>query len=180
MTEQTEQTEEQSAQTNDEAQDVPEHSKAVTERSARTEDEERQANRHTQEPNRDVYESRGFKKLIATFLTLITLASCGALIALVVAGFIRGLGSGEWDGSLTAVLITVVGVLITGIFVFMAFRIDRGARAEARQVAEEVSAVTAADARERAIYAAKRRAEETARKGFQNMVEAFLQGSRER
>ena len=56
-------------------------------------------------------------------------------------------------------LVSIFAVLITGIFVFMAFRIDRGARWEARHVAEEVSAGAATDAKERTIYAATRCAE---------------------
>ena len=37
-------------------------------------------------PNRDVYDTPGFKKLVATLLILITLVLCGALIVLVLAG----------------------------------------------------------------------------------------------
>lgn len=57
-------------------------------------------------------------------------------------------------------VVTLFGVLITGLFVFMTFRIDRGARYEAQAVAQE--AIT--EARREAREAAERIAVEEARK----------------
>ena len=155
---------EQSAETHDEVQGAPDASnatspsKAVVLKSTKTNDVDGPGL-----VDRDVYESQGFKKLVATLLTLITLVSCGALAVLTLAGA-RGSDSAAWQGSLVAVLMAIVAVLITGIFVFMAFRIDRGARWEARQVAEEVSALAAAEAQKRAVYAATMRAEKVAKR----------------
>ena len=47
-------------------------------------------------------------------------------------------GLAVW-GPMFSVLIGITSMTITGIFVFMTFRIDRGARAEAREVAKEVA-----------------------------------------
>ena len=41
------------------------------------------------------------------------------------------------EGGFISVTAAIFGILITGVFVFMTFRIDRGARIEARAVAEE-------------------------------------------
>lgn len=89
-------------------------------------------------------------------LTLIALVSCGTLIFLMWTG-VEGGSSGKWQVSLV-VSIGAVAVLMTGIFVYVAFRIDRRARREARQVVEEVWANAAAEARE----SAKRIAHEVA------------------
>lgn len=50
-------------------------------------------------------------------------------------------------------MVTIVGVLITGVFVFATFRIDRGAREEARTVAEEAIRDALSDARKASVEA---------------------------
>lgn len=110
----------------------------------------------------DLFESPGFKKLVATLLVLITLVLSGAMIVLLFKASNGGDG-GEWNTAFFTVLIGLFGVLITGLFVFMAFRIDRGARWEARRVAEEVSEKLTRGIQERAVLAADKEAREVAR-----------------
>jgi len=44
----------------------------------------------------------------------------------------------RWTGALIAVFVALFGILIGGVFVFMALRIDRGAKLEARNQAREI------------------------------------------
>ena len=80
----------------------------------------------------------GFQKLVAALLVLITVTICSAMFVLVVEAVDDGT-AGAWHTAFFTVLIGLFGVLITGLFVFMAFRIDRGAKWEAQQVAEKAA-----------------------------------------
>ena len=72
-------------------------------------------------------------------------------------------------------VIALFGVLITGLFVFMTARIDRGARSEARVVAQEVAQKAITDARLEARTIAERiareEAERTAREEARTIAE---------
>lgn len=95
-----------------------------------------------------LFDTPGFQKVVAAMLGLITVAISSAMFVLVLSlggdggdggdgGNVGGAGGGDrWHTAFFTVFIGLFGVLITGLFVFMAFRIDRGARWEAQQVAE--------------------------------------------
>lgn len=108
----------------------------------------------------------GFQKLVAALLCLVTATVSIAMIALVLMAWL-GVGA-DWHTAFSTVSIGLFGVLITGLFVFMAFRIDRGAKWEAQQVAEKAveRAIKAAQstAHERAGKVAAKRAREVAAK----------------
>ena len=102
-----------------------------------------------------LFDTPGFQKVVAVMLGLITAALSIAMIVLVFKAANGGDG-GRWDMAFFTVLIGLFGVLITGLFVFMAFRIDRGARWEAQRVAQQVA--------EREVERAAKAARSTARK----------------
>ena len=81
----------------------------------------------------DVFESEGFKQLITAVICIVTAVLSGVLIVLTIPA-VKGTPLPET--ALFAPLIALFGVLMTGIFVFMTFRIDRGARHEAKSQAE--------------------------------------------
>ena len=102
-----------------------------------------------------LFDTPGFQKVVAVMLGLITAALSIAMIVLVFEA-VNGGDGGRWDTAFFTVFIGLFGVLITGLFVFMAFRIDRGARWEAQQVAQQVA--------EREVERAAKAARSTARK----------------
>ena len=105
----------------------------------------------------------GFQKLVAALLCWITAAISIALLALVVRSWMAD-GGGEWHTALSTVSIGLFGVLITGLFVFMAFRIDRGAKLEAQRVAKGAAKKAAKKAAKRAAKRAANEARRAARK----------------
>lgn len=133
-----------------------------------------------------LFDTPGFQKVVAAMLGLITAAISSAMFVLVFSlggdgGNVDGAGGGDrWHTAFFTVFIGLFGVLITGLFVFMAFRIDRGARWEAQQVAEReveraakaargtarkrAGKVAAAKAREVAVEEARKVAADEARK----------------
>lgn len=142
----------------------------------------------------------GFQKLVAALLVLITVTICSAMFVLVAKAVDDGT-AGAWHTAFFTVLIGLFGVLITGLFVFMAFRIDRGAKWEAQQVAKKaakgvvkkarstarkragkVAAEKAAKvaAEEAAEVAAKEAAEVAAEKAAEVAAEAALEATAEK
>ena len=117
-----------------------------------------------------LFDTAGFQWVVAIILGLITVAISSAM--LVFPFILKPSGGGEWYTAFFTVFIGLFGVLITGIFVFMAFRIDRGAKSEAQQVAEEVAKETAEETAKRATEAvaaeiakkAKKKATEVAKR----------------
>ena len=73
-------------------------------------------------------------------------------------------GSSSDPAVLVTGVIALFGVLITGLFVFMTFRIDRGARYEAQAVAQKAITQAREEARKAAKEEARKTAEEEARK----------------
>ena len=108
-----------------------------------------------------LFDTPGFQKVVAVMLGLITAALSIAMIVLVFKA-VNGGDGGRWDTAFFTVFIGLFGVLITGLFVFMAFRIDRGARWEAQQVAEKVAKRAARIAAKEARSAARKRADKVA------------------
>jgi len=85
---------------------------------------------------------------------ILTLTMCGAIIALVYRAFMIPSNTstdvlGVWMGPLLAILLTLFGFLITGIFIFMTFRIDRGAKQEATETARREIKQAIADFKEK-------------------------------
>ena len=142
----------------------------------------------------------GFQKLVAALLVLITVTICSAMFVLVVMGAVDGGGScdscdsdGAWHTAFFTVLIGLFGVLITGLFVFMAFRIDRGAKWEAQQVAEKAAKGVVKKARstarkragkvaakKAAEVAVEKAAEVAAKKAAEVAAEAALEATAEK
>lgn len=88
-------------------------------------------NGRTSQHQRDFFASRGFQ-IFATFLFgILILVLCATLILSVSLG-----GSSKLAGTFIMTLVTLFGVLITGIFVFMTLRIESGAKKEAQAVAQ--------------------------------------------
>ena len=80
------------------------------------------------------YERR-FVRAFTGVLWLTTIALC-AYVGVTIIAPVNGEGLPEGGlGTLVVLVVTIFGILITGLFVFMAFRIDRGARLEASEVA---------------------------------------------
>ncbi len=104
--------------------------------------------REKTEVQQDFFASRGFKKFAAVLFTLLVLVLCSSALT--------GLAKSSTESFATSIL-TLFGVLITGIFVFMALRIDSGARKEAQTIAH-------AEARDQAEFAARLIAPEEARR----------------
>ena len=122
----------------------------------------------------------GFQKLVAALLVLITVTICSAMFVLVAAAADGGGRSGAWHTAFFTVLIGLFGVLITGLFVFMAFRIDRGAKWEAQQVAEKAAKGVVKKARSTARkragkVAAKKAAKVAAKAALKATAEKFEQ-----
>lgn len=109
-----------------------------------------------------LFDTKGFQWVVAIMLILVTLVLSGSIVLVVVAALMDG--SGQWNTAFFTVLIGLFGMLISGLFVFMAFRIDRGARWEAQQVAIEVGKETKSTARERAELVAAKEARKVAAK----------------
>lgn len=125
----------------------------------------------------------GFQKLVAALLVLITVTICSAMFVLVVEavnGGSSGDSDGAWHTAFFTVLIGLFGVLITGLFVFMAFRIDRGAKWEAQQVAKKAAKGVVKKARSTARkragkVAAKKAAKVAAKAALKATAEKFEQ-----
>ena len=60
------------------------------------------------------------------------------------------------EGGFVSVIAAIFGILITGVFVFMTFRIDRGARIEARATAEKEVERRLGNVEKDAVAAARR------------------------
>ena len=117
-----------------------------------------------------LFDTPGFQKVVAVMLGLITAVLSIAMIVLVCEA-VNGGDGGRWDTAFFTVFIGLFGVLITGLFVFMAFRIDRGARWEAQRVAEKVAEKVAERAAEEAERTVRERAEKVARKVAEKVAE---------
>lgn len=75
------------------------------------------------------------------------------------------------ESGFIAVTAAIFGILITGVFVFMTFRIDRGAVIEARLTAEREA--------ERVLAGARRAAKNAAEKAIQRKLSEAREGSEE-
>lgn len=104
-------------------------------------------------------DKHGFNLMLA-FLSISALP-CVILILLIGGVLIQdGTLSGQYQTILFTTIITLFGLLITGIFIFMTFRIDSGAKSEAREVAKDVAKQATEEAKQEAVAEAKRSAEE--------------------
>ena len=96
--------------------------------------------------SQDYFASRGFQILVTVLFTILVLVLCVAV----------GLSVLAHEDAVTPV-VTLFGVLITGVFVFMTLRIESGARKEAQAVAQT-------EARFQADLAARKAASTEARR----------------
>ena len=104
-------------------------------------------------PRQDYFASRGFQILVTVLFTILVLVLCLSVFMAV-----------AHKGDAVTPVVTLFGVLITGIFVFMTLRIESGARKEAQAVAQTEARFQAdAAARRAASSEAKRVAEIEAR-----------------
>lgn len=101
--------------------------------------------RVTSEPEHNFLASRGFKVLATVLFSVLVLVLCGSVLLSTYASLSSPQPPTEvlWTS-----LLTIFGILITGIFVFMTLRIDSGAIKEAQAVAQ-------AEARRQAEFVAK-------------------------
>lgn len=113
-----------------------------------------------------LFDKDGFQWVVASVLVLITAALSVAMFTLVSDAKDAKAYNGEWVMAFFTVLMGLFGVLITGLFVFMAFRIDRGAKLEAQRAAMEAAQRAAKGARS----AARKRAEKVAAKMAQEVA----------
>ena len=124
----------------------------------------------------DYIGSRGFQILVTVLFAILVLVLCTVLVLLVIPGE---------AGAATPVIVTLFGVLITGIFVFMTLRIESGARKEAQAVAQtearyqaDLAATAAASTEARrvaeieAVREAARVAREVAQEEFDRILRA--------
>ena len=72
-------------------------------------------------------------------LVLSTLAICYYAGAIGTTIWLEGFPERGGDGGFAAVIAAIFGILITGVFIFMTFRIDRGAITEARSEAHRTA-----------------------------------------
>ncbi len=131
----------------------------------------------------ELFDKPSFQWFVAVLMGIVTLAVCAVPIALCLAAFgIGGIGTGsafqaEPLMTMFGGIIAMFGVLMAGIFVFMAIRIDRGARREARSVAEDAGKEAkrvANEAREKATViaeGAQRAASESAERVVKGLAE---------
>ena len=77
--------------------------------------------------------------------------------------------------SFLAVIASTVGILITGVFVFMTFRIDRGAVIEARRTAEQEAKRVAEQEAKQVLEGVKENAEKAAREAIKSDEQQILQ-----
>ena len=112
-----------------------------------------------------LFNKDGFQWVVAAVLIVITGALSGAMFKLVSNAGVGAVGS-PWSMAFFTVLMGLFGVLITGLFVFMAFRIDHGAKLEAQRIAMEAAQKAAEEARS----AARKRAEEVAAERAQEVA----------
>lgn len=83
-------------------------------------------------------DEHGFKLLVTFFIVFVVL--CLTPTLLVVGAFLNdGALNEQYQTILFTTLITLFGILITGIFLFMTLRIERGAKIEAREEARTVA-----------------------------------------
>ena len=100
-------------------------------------------------------------------MSIMTFVLCIVLIGTLSVG-------GDPTVSVTGV-IALFGVLITGLFVFMTFRIDRGARYEAQAVAQKAITQALREARTTAKRTAKKKARTVARKKAKTVTETIAE-----
>lgn len=94
-------------------------------------------------------DKHGFKLTVTFFIVLVVL--CLMPTALVVGDFLpKGCAPNEqYQTILFTTLITLFGILMTGIFIFMTFRIEHGAKIAAREEARNVAEPVVRDATEK-------------------------------
>lgn len=122
--------------------------------------------RGTSEHKPDFLASRGFRVLATVVFSVLLLVLCGSVLLLTLAGLSSPRAATE---VLSTSLLTIFGVLITGIFVFMTLRIDSGAIKEAQAVAQ-------AEARRQAEFVAEFVAPQEARQVAERV--ALSEGAR--
>lgn len=136
----------------------------------------------TARKKQDYLGSRGFQILATVLFTILVLVLCFALVWLVTKAPAPA-------GAATPVIVTLFGVLITGVFVFMTLRIENGARKEAQAVAQteasyhaDLAARAAASTEARrvaeieAVREAARVAREVAQEEFDRIIRIVASG----
>ena len=92
------------------------------------------------------HDVKNFQKRVMRLISSITVVICIVLIAHTSLPFLPNKMAPEiikvtsWAISFTTMMVALFGILITGIFVFMAMKIDRGAELEARAAALKAAA----------------------------------------
>lgn len=142
-------------------------------------DQHEHANRQMQRSSHDYFSSRGFQIFVTILFTILILVLCACVCLAVLVG-----------GDAVTPVVTLFGVLITGIFVFMTLRVESGARKEAQAVAQtearyhadraarsaassEARRVAEIEARNKADEVAGHVAREVAEREFERMREYF-------
>lgn len=122
--------------------------------------------RETSAHKQDFLASRGFKMFVTVLVSVLLLVLCGSILLFTLASLTTNRPPTE---VLATLLLTIFGVLITGIFVFMTLRIDSGAIREAQAVAQ-------AEARRQAEFVAEFVAPKEARQVAERV--ALTEGAR--
>lgn len=129
-----------------------------------------------------LFDKDGFQWVVAIVLVVITAALSFAMFTLVSdARYVKtenGEWVDEWVMAFFTVLIGLFGMLITGLFVFMAFRIDRGARWEAQRVAKEAAEEAAEEAKRAAQKVASKIAKDEARSVAKDTIKNVVEDAK--
>ena len=90
----------------------------------------------------DIFSAHWFHILATALMCLLTVACCAVpiLLSLEALGVISSGDGGPSQMELLTSVVTMFGILMAGIFVFMTIRIDRGAKEEARRAAKDAVA----------------------------------------
>ena len=103
---------------------------------------------------------------LGVVLVLFALSMCYYAITIATHVWTLGRFPHGADDTLVAVIVAIFGVLITGVFVFMTFRIDRGAKLEAQTTAKFEA--------EQVLKDVKENAEEAVRKAIERDEQQIL------
>lgn len=113
---------------------------------------------------------RAFVRTFTGVLWLTTISLC-LYVGVTIVAFLDGRAlPGDGLGTLVVMVVAIFGVLVTGLFVFMTFRIDRGAKLEAGDVASITATEVAAKIAEDAKEIARKQATDTAKRSVAQHV----------